>query len=186
MFLRRNNLLMSAALVALVSVGAAASANAMPATWVSQAQPEEQTEPENQPEMALPDGLTEVKATVVRVTNDNAVRVRMPDGGYEIISLARSTRLTSLDRGDDIYVTMRGQEIVGVSSEAGAYQQVATSRSSSSTSSQTTRQESVQTETQVQPPQPRPQVVQQPAPAPAPAPAPEPAARPQEPVRALW
>jgi hypothetical protein len=185
MFLRRNNMLTSLALAALVGVGAASSVSALPAaTLISQTEPSP-AEPEAQTEMELPEGMTEVKATVVRVTNDNAVRVRMPDGGYEIISLVRSTRLTNLDRGDDIYVTMRGDEIVGVSSEAGAYQQVAT-RSSSSMSSQTTRRETVQTETQVQPPQPRPQVVQQQAPAPAPTPAPEPAARPQEPVRALW
>jgi hypothetical protein len=183
MFLSRNNLLASVALAAMVGVGVASSASALPtAQLVSQAPaPTEETQ-----ESVLPEGLTEVKATVIRVTNDNAVRVKMEDGSYEMISLVRSTRLNSLHRGDEIFITLRGNDVVGVSSEAGAYQQVATTRRSSAVQSSQSS-ESVQTETRVQPqPRPQPQVVQQPAPAPAPAPAPEPAARPQEPVRALW
>jgi hypothetical protein len=179
MFLNRNNLLAGVALAAMVGVGVASSATALPtAQLVSQA-------PAPAEESVLPEGLTEVKARVIRVTNANAVRVKMEDGSYEMISLVRSTRLNSLNRGDEIFITMRGDEVVGVSSEAGAYQQIATTRSSSAVQSSQSSSESVQTETRVQP-QPRPQVVQQPAPAPAPAPAPEPAARPQEPVRALW
>jgi hypothetical protein len=182
MFLNRNNLLASVALAAMVGVGVASSASALPT-----AQLVSQDAPAATEESVLPEGLTEVKARVIRVTNDNAVRVKMEDGSYEMISLARSTRLNSLNRGDEIYITLRGDEIVGVSSEAGAYQQVATTRSSSAVQSSQSSSESVQTETRVQPqPRPQPQVVQQPAPAPAPAPAPEPAARPQEPVRALW
>jgi hypothetical protein len=180
MFLSRNNLLAGVALAAMVGVGVASSASALPtAQLVSQT-------PAPAEESVLPEGLTEVKATVIRVTNDNAVRVKMEDGSYEMISLVRSTRLNSLHRGDEIFITLRGNDVVGVSSEAGAYQQVATTRSSSAVQSSQSS-ESVQTETRVQPqPRPQPQVVQQPAPAPAPAPAPEPAARPQEPVRALW
>jgi translation initiation factor IF-1 len=129
--------------------------------------------------------LTEVKATVVRVTNDNAVRVRLENGGYKMVSLARSNRLGSLSRGDTIFITMRGDQVIGVSSEAGAYQQVATTttrRRTTVESSQSSQQSApARSETPVQP-RPVPQAQQ-----PAPAPTPEPAARPApQPVRALW
>jgi translation initiation factor IF-1 len=186
MTLNTNRILTSAALAIMVGFGVAQSAKAEPiAQLMSQV-------PTPAEESAMDESsLTEIKATVVRVTNENAVRVRLENGGYKMVSLARSNRLGSLSRGDEIYITMRGDEVIGVSSEAGAYQQVATTtrstttRIESSQSSQSSQESAptVQTETQVQP-RPVPQAQQ---PAPAPAPAPEPAARPApQPVRALW
>jgi hypothetical protein len=202
MILENKNILAGLALMAIANLGIAQPSLALPGQSLSQnsspSAPAEMTEPSlSEPEM--PDsemeaaetdasGVTEVKATVVRVTNNNAVRVKMPDGSYEMISLLRSTRLSSLAPGAEIYVSMRGDEIIGVSSEAGAYrQQIATRQTTTTTSSSVESRQSIQQEAQIQP-APRPQVTPQvtPAPAPAPAPAPEPTVRPAEPVRALW
>jgi translation initiation factor IF-1 len=181
MTLNINKILTSAALAVMVGFGVAQSAKAEP---IAQLMSQVPTPAESD---TAESSLTEIKATVIRVTNENAVRVRLENGGYKMVSLARSNRLGSLSRGDEIYITMRGDEVIGVSSEAGAYQQVATTtRSTTRIESSQSSQESaptVQTETQVQP-RPVPQAQQ---PAPAPAPAPEPAARPApQPVRALW
>jgi translation initiation factor IF-1 len=178
MSLNTNKILTSAALAVMVGFGVAQAANAEPSQLMSQVPtPAEDA-------AASESDLTEVKATVIRVTNDNAVRVRLENGGYKMVSLVRSNRLGSVSRGDEIFITMRGDEVIGVSSEAGAYQQVATTtRRSTIESSQSSQQSETQAETQIQP-RPVPQAQQ---PAPAPAPTPEPAVRPApQPVRALW
>jgi translation initiation factor IF-1 len=179
MSLNTNRILTSAALAMMIGFGVAQSANAEPS------QPMSQVPTPAEDAAASESDLTEVKATVVRVTNDNAVRVRLENGGYKMVSLARSNRLGSLSRGDTIFITMRGDQVIGVSSEAGAYQQVATTTTRRRTTTVESSQQSApaRSETQVQP-RPVPQAQQ---PAPAPAPTPEPAARPApQPVRALW
>jgi hypothetical protein len=176
MSLNTNKVLTSAALAVMLGFGVAQSAKAEPGAQLMSQVPtpvEETTEA---------GALTEVRATVVRVTNENAVRVRLENGGYKMVSLARSNRLGSLSRGDTIFITMRGDEVIGVSSEAGAYQQVATTTTRRTTTIESTQQAApAQAETRVEP-RPVPQAQQ-----PAPAPTPEPAARPApQPVRALW
>jgi predicted phosphoribosyltransferase len=181
MSLNTNKVLTSAALAVMLGFGVAQSAKAETSAHLMSQVP---TPAEDTTETGA---LTEVQATVIRVTNDNAVRVRLENGGYKMVSLVRSNRLGSLSRGDTIFITMRGDEVIGVSSEAGAYQQVATTTTRRRTTTIESSQQAApaQAETRVEP-RPVPQA-QQPAPAPAPVPAPEPAARPAtQPVRALW
>jgi translation initiation factor IF-1 len=184
MTLNTNKILTSAALALMVGFGVAESAKAESAQLMSQVPTPAESNAESDMDAS---SLTEIKATVIRVTNENAVRVRLENGGYKMVSLVRSNRLGSLSRGDTIFITMRGDEVIGVSSEAGAYQQVATTTRSTTTrieSSQSSQETAPTVQTETVQPRPVPQAQQ---PAPAPAPTPEPAARPApQPVRALW
>lgn len=150
-------------------------------------------------------GVRELEGTVVNISGSDRenVTIRTSDGQYRVVTMQVSEQIRNgIRRGEDVYVTLSGDDVLNVSTEPGAYN-VAVEDSTVESSrvddrvvdeeTEVVRQEEVvETETRIereqvtqqptvqQPPvqQPRP-TVQQTRPTPAPAAQPEP-------IRALW